>query len=318
MKIKSIISIALLLLCISCSNDETLENTKNSKDLEVVNLNDFVDNGNTTRSGNVENQAVLKFKDYNVYQETLNKLQGMSLEKKEAFFNDLGFKGAYSSLKEADDELDKIFDIEDDNAFLEAYKEFKDKYEDTYLFNTENTYDLSPYLPFTDAELELLGSNQGYLIIGNEVIAPNNNVPNYKQNATSVNTRAGVPSTSPKWRALVGDVLGVTIKKGKYRSDISLGIDEYGNIFMVRAASQKKKKLWSRRHPTNYEADLYVEGGHVHISLPNNGNSGAKEVPVPINARQYSKRNIKCAFRNFTTGCCEGQVGNVEFNVDIP
>ena len=55
----------------------------------------------------------------------------MSLEKKEAFFNDLGFKGAYSSLKEADDELDKIFDIEDDNAFLEAYKEFKDKYEDT-------------------------------------------------------------------------------------------------------------------------------------------------------------------------------------------
>ena len=105
MKIKSIISIALLLLCISCSNDETLENTKNSKDLEVVNLNDFVDNGNTTRSGNVANQAVLKFKDYNVYQETLNKLQGMSLEKKEAFFNDLGFKGAYSSLKEADDEL---------------------------------------------------------------------------------------------------------------------------------------------------------------------------------------------------------------------
>mgnify|MGYP000000348406 FL=1 len=318
MKIKSIISIALLLLCISCSNDETLENTKNSKDLEVVNLNDFVDNGNTTRSGNVENQAVLRFKDYNVYQETLNKLQGMSLEKKEAFFNGLGFKGAYSSLKEADDELDKIFDIEDDNAFLEAYKEFKDKYEDTYLFNTENTYDLSPYLPFTDAELELLGSNQGYLIIGNEVIAPNNNVPNYKQNPTSVNTRAGIPSTNPTWKALVGDVLGVTIKKGKYRSDITLGIDEYGNIFMVRAASQKKKKLWSRRHPTNYEADLWVEGGHVHISLANNGSSSPKKEPVAINARQYSGKNVKCAFRNFTTGCCEGQVGNVEFNVNIP
>lgn len=223
MKIKSIISIALLLLCISCSNDETLENTKNSKDLEVVNLNDFVDNGNTTRSGNVANQAVLKFKDYNVYQETLNKLQGMSLEKKEAFFNDLGFKGAYSSLKEADDELDKIFDIEDDNAFLEAYKEFKDKYEDTYLFNTENTYDLSPYLPFTDAELELLGSNQGYLIIGNEVIAPNNNTPNYKYTATNVNTRAGEFPYDPQWQALAGDVLGVTIKKGKYRVLLTFG-----------------------------------------------------------------------------------------------
>ena len=131
----------------------------------------------------------------------------MSLKKKEAFFNDLGFKGAYSSLKEADDELDKIFDIEDDNAFLEAYKEFKDKYEDTYLFNTENTYDLSPYLPFTDAELELLGSNQGYLIIGNEVIAPNNNTPNYKYTATNVNTRAGEFPYDPQWQALAGDVL---------------------------------------------------------------------------------------------------------------
>lgn len=143
-------------------------------------------------------------------------------------------------------------------------------------------------------------------------------MPNYKQNPTSVNTRAGIPSTNPTWKALVGDVLGVTIKKGKYRSDITLGIDEYGNIFMVRAASQKKKKLWSRRHPTNYEADLWVEGGHVHISLANNGSSSPKKEPVAINARQYSGKNVKCAFRNFTTGCCEGQVGNVEFNVNIP
>ena len=289
MKIKSIISIALVLLCISCSNDEALDNTSSAKKLEVVNLKDFIDANSQTRSISNTNQAVLRFKDYNAYQETLNELQNMNIEQ-----------------------------IEDDNAFLEAYKEFKDKYEDTYLFNTENTYDLSPYLPFTDAELELLGSNQGYLIIGNEVIAPNNNVPNYQQNPTSVNTRAGIPSTTPTWKALVGDVLGVTIKKGKYRSDITLGIDEYGNIFMVRAASQKKKKLWSRRHPTNYEADLWVEGGHVHISLANNGSSSPKKEPVAINARQYSGKNVKCAFRNFTTGCCEGQVGNVEFNVNIP
>ena len=86
-----------------------------------------------------------------------------------------------------------------------------------FQFNTENTYDLSPYLPFTDAELELLGSNQGYLIIGNEVIAPNNNTPNYKYTATNVNTRAGEFPYDPQWQALAGDVLGVTIKKGKYR-----------------------------------------------------------------------------------------------------
>ena len=168
MKIKSIISIALVLLCISCSNDEALDNTSSAKKLEVVNLKDFIDANSQTRSISNTNQAVLRFKDYNAYQETLNELQNMNIEQREAFFNELDYKGAYSSLKEADDELDKIFDIEDDNAFLEAYKEFKDKYEDTYLFNTENTYDLSPYLPFTDAELELLGSNQGYLIIGKD------------------------------------------------------------------------------------------------------------------------------------------------------
>ena len=38
MKIKSIISIALVLLCISCSNDEALDNTSSAKKLEVVNL----------------------------------------------------------------------------------------------------------------------------------------------------------------------------------------------------------------------------------------------------------------------------------------
>ena len=243
MKIKSIISIALVLLCISCSNDEALDNTSSAKKLEVVNLKDFIDANSQTRSISNTDQAVLRFKDYNAYQETLNELQNMNIEQREAFFNELDYKGAYSSLKEADDELDKIFDIEDDNAFLEAYKEFKDKYEDTYLFNTENTYDLSPYLPFTDAELELLGSNQGYLIIGNEVIAPNNNVPNYKYTATNVNTRAGGFPYDPQWQALAGDVLGVTIKKGKYRSDITLGIDESGNIFMIRVASQKKEKI---------------------------------------------------------------------------
>ena len=135
-------------------------------------------------------------------------------------------------------------------------------------FDYLNEYCKVVYLPRTQgiSSTQIRNSENVRLgIIGNEVIAPNNNVPNYQQNPTSVNTRAGIPSTTPTWKALVGDVLGVTIKKGKYRSDITLDIDEYGNIFMVRSASQKKKKLWSRRHPTNYEADLWVEGGSMML-----------------------------------------------------
>ena len=62
MKIKSIISIALVLLCISCSNDEALDNTSSAKKLEVVNLKDFIDANSQTRSISNTNQAVLRFK----------------------------------------------------------------------------------------------------------------------------------------------------------------------------------------------------------------------------------------------------------------
>lgn len=95
MKIKSIISIALVLLCISCSNDEALDNTSSAKKLEVVNLKDFIDANSQTRSISNTNQAVLRFKDYNAYQETLNELQNMNIEQREAFFNELDYKGAY-------------------------------------------------------------------------------------------------------------------------------------------------------------------------------------------------------------------------------
>lgn len=313
MKIKNIIAIALVFSCVACSNNGILEDTNNTKDMEIVNLKGFV--ANTTKSIPNQDQAVLRFKDHVTYQRTLKELRSMSIEQTQAFFNKIGFKGAYLSLMDADNELDKIFDIENNNTFLESYGKFKEKYRNMYTFNTENTYDLSPYLPFTDSNLELLGSNEGYLIVGNEVISPNNDTPNYKSDAVEANTRVGM-FFGPKFTAFPGDC-GVVIKKGKYRSDIYLGIDRYGNVFMVRAASQKKKALWSRRHPTNYEADLYIENGSLHISFPNDRRSGEKINVLPINARPFAGKTIKAGFRNFTTGCCAGVVGNKEFNITL-
>lgn len=74
MKIKSIISIALVLLCISCSNDEALDNTSSAKKLEVVNLKDFIDANSQTRSISNTNQAVLRFKDYNALSGNLKRI----------------------------------------------------------------------------------------------------------------------------------------------------------------------------------------------------------------------------------------------------
>lgn len=35
------------------------------------------------------------------------------------------------------------------------------------------------------------------------------------------------------------------------------------------------------------------------------------------NARPFAGKTIKAGFRNFTTGCCAGVVGNKEFNITL-
>ncbi|WP_071147541.1 DUF4848 domain-containing protein [Bacteroides ihuae] len=316
--------VPLALLVFSCSNDESVQQLQSKTDespiqgIEVVKLSNYGSHL-TSRSVRSEDndgqQYVLKFKDANCYDKIVSDLKDMNPEQKMDFFGKIGFKGAYYNLNKADDELDKIFDIDNDESFLNAYKVYKEKYKSMFVFNQEDRFDLSAYHPFNDENLELVGNNQGYIIIGDNVIAPTNATPNYEHAALSANTQSVEAPVNPIYRSFIEDC-SVVIHKGKYRSDISLGIDQSGNIFMVRCASQKKKRLWKRRHATNYEADLYINGEHLHLSYPNDGR-GRFEKVIPFNARQFFGRNIKCEFQNFTTGCCEGVYGNREFNVSI-
>lgn len=39
-------------------------------------------------------------------------------------------------------------------------------------FNPEDQYDLTPYLNFTDKELSITGSTNGYVVIGNSLKKP--------------------------------------------------------------------------------------------------------------------------------------------------
>lgn len=76
---------------------------------------------------------VLKFKNEQVYEQTLTKVSDMTYEQRLVFFKSLNFEGAFTTLYKADMKLDKIFDIEDENEFLTAYADFKKEYDGVFV-----------------------------------------------------------------------------------------------------------------------------------------------------------------------------------------
>lgn len=158
------------IVMVSSCQDEVLETSSSNiekrqvPDIEVVDMGIYVSG---TRTG--ESMPVLKFKNEQVYEQTLTKVSDMTYEQRLVFFKSLNFEGAFTTLYKADMKLDKIFDIEDENEFLTAYADFKKEYDGVFVYNSENQYDLSPYYSFDDEKAELLGNINGAVIIGNNV-----------------------------------------------------------------------------------------------------------------------------------------------------
>lgn len=210
-------------------------------------MNDYL----SPASRSVVKTPVLKFKDEAAYNEMVQKVSDMGYEDCVAFFKDMDFEGAFSTLYKADMELDKIFDIEDDAAFLSAYKDFQEKYKGLFVYNTVDKYDLSPYLPFTDKNIELVGNMKGAVVIGNRIKTAEVSLPNYKVDAMPLGVAYKLfPNTEHKrWQ-------------GKYSSTMQAGFTMPANKLCVMFKSFKKKKLWTRRHPATYSVTLKIlEGG---------------------------------------------------------
>ena len=283
MKKKLFYSIVILLsiTVYSCSNNELDQDKPNLDDIEVVKMGDYIANTRGNIPEDDYNLSVLKFRNENVYNQTLLRIKEMNIKQREDFFVGLGFNGAYTMLKEADNELDAIFDIENDDQFLSVYSQFKSKFSDVFTFNDIDSYDLSPYLTFADDNLELLGNINGYIIIGDQIIIPNKKSPTFTTfenegeykiigDGIYINTRS-FPSE------IIGDFRGfdgvkVMIKQGKYQSTMAIGYENSINScpITVRYASQKKKKLWKRRHKSTYSAKIGVPTGKypAHVSIP--------------------------------------------------
>ena len=306
-----------LLMFASCSENKEQLFEPVQKNVEVVDLSTY--SPTLTRSSKPNSTKVLKFKDENAYSQIVSKLDAMTKEQVLDYFQKLGFDGAYTKLRAADKELDALFDIEDDALFEKEIQAYKQKYKGEFSFNAEDKYDLTPYMPFTDKGLELVGNLDGVVIIGDKITSPSNHEPNYKRGITTLAVN-GFP-TDPidaVFRAYPNAAL--MIREGKYQSTATLGFDgNGGGVLMLQLASQKKKKFWKRRHECDYTLDIYlgytygikkyyqpnIEQGLITSFLPGTPNS-----------RQFSD-NAPCKFEHFKSGGCPNQDGEHEFRVNF-
>ena len=194
----------------SCSNaDEPQMNEAQTSDFEVVNFN--IQKA-TTRSGNVtgtEADKILKFKDETAYENTLASVKAMNDAEKVAFFNKIGFDGAYMLLNTADEELDKAFDLAETTDSISGVTIIRDcvaKYDGVLKFSYIDLNDVTPSLSFNDEDAKLLGNKAGYVMIGEELLSPKAAAPGPVYNGGFIKYGAEVK-----------------VKNGKYNSYFRLG-----------------------------------------------------------------------------------------------
>lgn len=260
----------LLAVCLSMSLCSCVDNEEEayassyntSPNIEVSEMGKWL-SGTRNASDADSNMPVLHFKNEQVYNQTIAKLNGMSIEERDAYFKELGFDGAYVLWSQADEELDQIFDNADTLQMEKFIGDYKIKYGSLFSFNTLDTYDVTPYFSFTDNELSLVGNIKGYVVIGDKLKAPQKNTPTYDMGETAVATRAAI---SRKYRP---DFVGfpkatVTVKNKNAISTMTLGRMTNGSSFAVLFNTKKEVALWKKRVKADYSASLYFHSSKVY------------------------------------------------------
>ena len=304
--IKQLKSVGALILSaplfiLSSCQDEALDSataqsgSKQIPDIEVVDMSSYVA---TSRTGEVI--PVLKFKDEQTFEQTVQKVSDMNYDERIAFFKSLNFDGAFTTLYKADMELDKIFDIEDDAEFLAAYDQFQKKYDGLFVYNTEDKYDLSPYYNFTDDKLELLGNVTGAVVIGDKVRYAANNIPNYLAN--DITTFASYED----FKSYKNTEL--KIQQGKYYNTVETGYHPTSGELSIQFKAFKKKKLWTRRHPATYEVTVDVNG-KVGGTLGTTQQYEKHRMGLKVN-KTVLPSTLTITYKNFKSSCTGTVLGN--------
>jgi hypothetical protein len=158
----------------SCSNNEEpqLNAVSETTEFEVITMSDSPISRSNEDSSITQ---ILKFKDKAAFERTLSKVKAMDDSSKHAFFNEIGFDGAYILLDNADEELDHAFDLAEATDSITGVKIIRDcvaKYDGILKFSDSDLSDVTPSLPFSDEKAELLGNFEGRVMIGNQIVSP--------------------------------------------------------------------------------------------------------------------------------------------------
>lgn len=133
----------------SCSEDS--ENLPKNTNEKVI-----------TKSSNIEDNQMLQFENMDSFKATLNKLKSMSKEEVLSWSKANEFVSMYKLFTEVDSRIDNVKDAEE-------YKNLRKEYSSTFIFNDEDYYDLTMYLPTKDWEYSKIINTQGEVMIGGEI-----------------------------------------------------------------------------------------------------------------------------------------------------
>ena len=177
-------------------------------------------------------------------------------------------------------------------------------------------YDLTPYLNFTDKELSITGSTNGYVVIGNSLKKADNAHPTYDDYTVVMTndiqaSRAGAPGPiQPGWKEFKNASL--TIKKGKYKSTMTIGRIVNGHSLAISFQTKKKVVLWNKSINTNYSIEsLSFNSPQFNYSNKVIGpRSGVCILNLPP---EKVGKTFDSTVKNFQSGKCGDARGNQTF-----
>lgn len=191
----------------------------------------------------VKGQDVLVFPNEDSYNQTLEKVRNMNASQRIQFFDSIGFNGAYSILYKANKELDEVFDLDENTDSTEITRQMirvLHKYDNILNFEGISMNDVTPSLTFKNKDLELIGSLDGYVIIGDSIVRSDDSLISSDNNIAlqGKSCFAGLCEVSVKNNNIYSK-----LRIGRLRWNVCFAIDMYRTkcIFF-------KKWYYDKRH----------------------------------------------------------------------
>ncbi len=284
-KVKKALFYGLVFIVSACSNDLELENQSKRNEFDGIQVVEL--DGTNLKSRSVEavgeRSLSLKFRDELIYRATIEKLKRMTPEERIAFFEKLGFEGTYSIWEKANKELDEIFDKELSlDSFTEEISAYKKRFEGVFIFNNEDVSDATPYLPFVDEDLALVGDIEGKVYVGERKIQPILGKISFDRDIDKIEEETDYkinPSVAPIPTAYTFRSFkhkSVIVRNGKYRSKMIFGSmrTPFDIELATKFEAQKKWLFFWKKSSASHTWKLSLTIPSLNISI----NS---ETPIP-------------------------------------